>query len=59
MPAAYGAGRQADRQAISVKDPHSLYVLLTYVCILLTYRLAFHPFCRWLDTVEIRECFDC
>jgi len=32
---------------------------VNYVCMLLTYRLAFHPFCRWLNTIEIRECFDC
>jgi len=50
------AGRQAGRQ-FRWRTPHSLHVLLTYVCILLTYRLAFHPW--WLNTVEIRECFDC
>jgi len=41
------------------EGPHSLHILLTYECILLTYRLAFRPFCRWLNTDEIRECFDC
>ena len=51
--------KQAVRQAISLKDPNSLHILLSYVCTLLTYRLAFHPFCWWLNTVEIRECFDC
>ena len=56
MPAAYEAGRQAGNFG---EGPHSLHILLTYVCILLTYRLAFRPFCRWLNTVEIRECFDC